>query len=82
MLPKEHAIADAATSAVIGLEPKEHGLLLCLDERGARCAWGVSLHFMHYNFARVHQTLKTTPAVAAGVADHVWTTREIAALLD
>ncbi len=42
----------------------------------------VSLHFMHYNFARVHQTLKTTPAVAAGVADHVWSIAEIVALLD
>ncbi len=42
----------------------------------------VALHYMHYNFARVHQTLKTTPAVAAGVADHKWTLLEIAALLD
>ena len=38
---------------------------------------------MHYNFARPHQTLKgRTPAMAAGVADHMWTTYEIAALLD
>ncbi len=44
--------------------------------------WAVSLHFMHYNFARVHQTLKTTPAMAAGVADHKWSLYEIAALLD
>ena len=29
-------------------------------------AWAVSLHFLHYNFARVHGTLKTTPAIAAG----------------
>lgn len=42
----------------------------------------VSLHFMYYNFARVHQTIRTTPAVAAGVADHVWTLEEIARLLD
>jgi IS1 family transposase len=46
----------------------------------------VSLHFMHYNFARPHATLKEryprTPAMAAGVADHVWTLEEIAALLD
>ena len=48
----------------------------------------VSLHFMFYNFGRPHTTLtkvvgiKTTPAMAAGVADHVWTLREIAALLD
>jgi hypothetical protein len=37
---------------------------------------------MHYNFARVHQSIKTTPAMAAGVTGHRWTTREIAALLD
>ncbi len=44
----------------------------------------VSLHFMHYNFARPHSALgkNTTPAMAAGVADHVWTPDEIAALLD
>ena len=41
----------------------------------------VSLHFMYYNFCRVHQTLKTTPAAAAGVADHVWTVEEIVGLL-
>jgi IS1 family transposase len=49
-------------------------------------AAAVSLHFMAYNFARPHKSLKNpyprTPAMAAGVADHVWTLREIAALLD
>jgi hypothetical protein len=44
----------------------------------------VSLHFMHYNFARPHMALgkRTTPAMAAGVSDHVWTCDEIAALID
>lgn len=42
----------------------------------------VSLHFMHYNFARSHQTLQMTPAMAAGVADHRWSLQEIAGLLD
>lgn len=42
----------------------------------------VSLHYMHYNFARVHQTLKATPAQAAGVADKRWTLADIAGLLD
>jgi hypothetical protein len=37
---------------------------------------------MHYNLARVHKTLGKTPAMAAGVADHVWTAIEIAGLLD
>jgi IS1 family transposase len=55
-------------------------------------AHAVSLHYMHYNFARVHSSLtithddgsttKQTPAMAAGIADHVWSLREIAALLD
>jgi len=44
----------------------------------------VSLHFMAYNFARPHSALgkNRTPAMAAGVADHVWTVQEIAGLLD
>jgi IS1 family transposase len=41
----------------------------------------VALHFMHYNFARVHQTLRVTPAMEAGIADHVWTIEEIVRLL-
>jgi IS1 family transposase len=45
-------------------------------------ACAVALHFMCYNFARTYQTLKTTPAVAAGVADHIWTIEEIVGLLD
>lgn len=44
-------------------------------------ACAISLHFMYYNFARVHQTLKTTPAIAAGITDHVWSIEEIISLL-
>lgn len=42
----------------------------------------VALHFMHYNFARIHQTLRVTPAMEAGVADHVWSLEEIVGLMD
>jgi hypothetical protein len=35
---------------------------------------------MHYNFARIHKTLRVTPAMEAGVSDHVWELSEIAAL--
>jgi hypothetical protein len=43
----------------------------------------VSLHFMHYNFCRPHQTLgKRTPAMAAGLADHSWTLEELVGLLE
>jgi len=41
----------------------------------------VSLHFMHYNFGRIHQTLRCTPAMRAGVTDHVWSVEEIVGLL-
>ena len=42
----------------------------------------VALHFMHYNFCRVHQTLRVTPAMQAGLADHVWELEELVGLLD
>lgn len=42
----------------------------------------VALHFMHYNFCRIHQTLRVTPAMEASVADHVWSLEEVISLLD
>jgi hypothetical protein len=52
-------------------------------------AHSVSLFFMHYNFCRAHQTLtkanggiKTTPAMAAGLTDHVWTAEELIERMD
>lgn len=44
-------------------------------------AYAVALHFMYCNFVRPHQTLKTTPAVAAGLADRAWTLDELIALM-
>lgn len=32
----------------------------------------ISLHFMYYNFCRIHKTLRVTPAMEAGLTDHVW----------
>lgn len=40
----------------------------------------ISLHFMYYNFAKIHKTLRVTPAMQAGVTDHVWSLEEIAKL--
>ena len=45
-------------------------------------AAAVALHFMHYNFYRIHQTLRVTPAMEAGVASHVWSLGELVGLLD
>jgi IS1 family transposase len=45
-------------------------------------AHSVALHFMHYNFCRVHTTLRVTPAMEAGLTDHVWGLEELVGLLD
>ena len=42
----------------------------------------LALHFMFYNYARQHQTLRVSPAMEAGIADHLWSVEEIARLLD
>lgn len=43
-------------------------------------AYQVALHFMYYNFAQIHKSLRVTPAMEAGVAAHVWALEEIAPL--
>ena len=40
-------------------------------------AAAVALYFMHYNFCRVHRTLRVTPAMEAKLTDHVWTIEEM-----
>ena len=42
----------------------------------------LALHYMYYNFCRIHQTLRVTPAMEAGISDHVWNLDEVIALLD
>jgi hypothetical protein len=42
----------------------------------------IALHYMHYNFCRIHQTLCVTPAMEARVSDHVWSLAEVVALLN
>lgn len=41
----------------------------------------VALHFAYYNFAKIHQTLRVTPAMEAVISDHVWSIEEIVGLL-
>jgi hypothetical protein len=45
-----------------------------------RSLW-VAIHYMFYNFARIHQSLRVTLAMGAGVSDHVWSLEEIVGLL-
>jgi IS1 family transposase len=42
----------------------------------------IAIHYMHYNFCRVHQSLRVTPAMEAGISEHVWTISEMVGMLD
>ena len=44
--------------------------------------YALALHYMYYNFARVHRTSGVTHAMAAGVADHIWSLGEIVVLIE
>ena len=52
-------------------------LTLAFSKKLANLKASVALHYAHYNFVRVHRTLRMTPAMAAGVADHLWTVQEL-----
>ena len=42
----------------------------------------VALHFMYYNFVRIHKSLRVTPAMVAGVTDHLWEIEDIVTPLE
>ena len=42
----------------------------------------ISLHFMYYDFCKIHKTLRVTPAMEAKVYDHVWTMEEVVMMTD
>ena len=54
--------------------------LNCITLEPKKRAAAVAIHFMHYNFARIHKSLRITPAMAAGISDHVWNLEEIAGI--
>lgn len=45
-------------------------------------AYAVALHFMYYNFVRIHKTLRVSPAMAAGVTDRLWEIEDLVKLLE
>lgn len=85
--------ADSAKALMEGVAARVAGrrftrLTNAFSKKLENHAHAVSLFFLHYNFCRAHQTLtmdkkgvKCTPAMAAGIADHVWKIEEIVALL-
>lgn len=52
------------------------------SKKFANLCHAMSLYAMHYNFCRVHQTLRVTPAMEAGLTDHVWELSELVGVLE
>jgi len=50
-----------------------------LSVSSVRIGAAMALHFAYYNFCRVHKTLRVTPAMEAGITDHIWTISELIA---
>jgi hypothetical protein len=51
-------------------------------KKGCQSCMTHLIGYLHYNFARVHKTLRVTPAMEAGLANHVWSLEEIVGFLD
>lgn len=55
-------------------------LIQLINKKMQNLEFAVALHFMFYNFGRIHKTLRVTPAMEAGLTDHIWTLEGITAL--
>jgi hypothetical protein len=58
------------------------GLANAFSKKVENHAHNVAVHFMHHNFCRVHQTLRVTPAMQAGLANRVWEIEDLSALVE
>ena len=74
------AIPSAKTSHADANAPI-HALDQCFFQEIGNHQTAIVLYYMHYNFARVHQTLRVIPAMKAGITNHVWSLEEIVGLL-
>jgi hypothetical protein len=50
--------------------------------RAENHAYSVAIHFIHYNFVRIHQSLRVTPAMAAGVTDTLWSITDMVKVIE
>ena len=70
--------ASAVCSKLGGIGSKSVASSAAGDRQGPNHAYSVAIHFMHYNFVRIHQSLRITPALAPGVSDTLWSLTNMA----
>jgi IS1 family transposase len=92
---KAHAVVDASDAKCISTsfaEPQNltrrmsmrrlTSVTNAFSKKVENHARAIALHFMNYNFCRVHKTIKTSPAFAAGVADRIWLLEDVVRMVD
>jgi hypothetical protein len=52
------------------------------SKKAANHAYSAAIHFMHYNFVRIHQSLRVTPAMAAGVTTKLWSIADMVKVIE
>ena len=62
--------------------PRLARLIYAFSKKLAKHMHALSIYFMHYNFVRIHQTLRVPPAMAAGVTDTLWSLEDIVRIVD
>jgi hypothetical protein len=76
-----HVLRGAPESHDADADPSVHAAHDAFSRKIENHAAAVALYFLYYNFGRMHQTLRVTPAMEAGVSEHVWSVEEIVGLL-
>ena len=59
-----------------------HKAVKRLFRKGRQPRYSVAIHFMHYNFVRIHQSLRVTPAMAAGVTPKLWSLTDMVRVIE
>ncbi len=79
MIPDQQSLRPVSEGSVIRREGCGTRLTNAFSKKVEMHAHSVALHFMHYNFVKIHSTLRTTPAQAAGVTERLWETEDLVA---
>jgi IS1 family transposase len=78
----QHVICRASKSHDADAHASLHSTHECISKKVENHACAVALHSMYYNFVRIHQTLKVSPAMAAGVTDRLWEMGDVVDMLE
>jgi hypothetical protein len=78
----KHVSTSFAERSNLNLRMHTRRLTNAFSKKAENHAYAVAIYFMHYDFVRIHQTLKVTPAMAAGVSQKLWEMADMVKVLE